>query len=107
MRKLVLAGAAALLCGCQSISDYMDRKTDYRSSGPARTLPPLEVPPDLTSPERDGRYVVPEQQTAKSSTTFSSEPSSICPWAMAIRASGTRSRRWAATCSMSCTRLCT
>jgi len=71
MRKLVLAGAAALLCGCQSISDYMDRKTDYRSSGPARTLPPLEVPPDLTSPERDGRYVVPEQQTAKSSATFS------------------------------------
>jgi len=71
MRKLVLAGAAALLCGCQAVSDYMDRKTDYRSSGPARTLPPLEVPPDLTSPERDGRYVVPEQQTAKSSATFS------------------------------------
>ena len=71
MRKLVLAGAAALLCGCQALSDYMDRKTDYRSSGPARTLPPLEVPPDLTSPERDGRYVVPEQQTAKSSATFS------------------------------------
>jgi len=71
MRKLVLAGAAALLCGCQTVSDYMERKTDYRSSGPARTLPPLEVPPDLTSPERDGRYVVPEQQTAKSSATFS------------------------------------
>jgi len=71
MRKLVLAGAAAVLCGCQSLSDYMDRKTDYRSAGPARTLPPLEVPPDLTVPERDGRYVVPEQQTAKSSATFS------------------------------------
>lgn len=71
MRNLVLAGAAALLCGCQSISDYMERKTDYRSSGPARTLPPLEVPPDLTTPERDGRYIVPEQQTEKSSTTFS------------------------------------
>jgi len=71
MRKLVLAGAAALLCGCQAVSNYMDRKTDYRSSGPARTLPPLEVPPDLTSPERDGRYVVPEQQTAKSTATFS------------------------------------
>jgi outer membrane protein assembly factor BamC len=71
MRKALLAGAAALLCGCQSISDYVDRKTDYRSSGPARSLPPLEVPPDLTTPERDGRYVVPEQQTAKSSATFS------------------------------------
>ena len=71
MRKLVVAGAAAALCGCQSISNYMDRKSDYRSSGPARTLPPLEVPPDLTSPDRDGRYIVPEQQTAKSSATFS------------------------------------
>ena len=71
MRKLVLAGAAAALCGCQGVSDYMERKTDYRSSGPARKLPPLEVPPDLTSPERDGRYVVPEQQTTKSTATFS------------------------------------
>jgi outer membrane protein assembly factor BamC len=71
MRGLVLAGAAALLCGCQTVSDYMERKADYRSSGPARTLPPLEVPPDLTSPERDGRYVVPEQQTSKSTATFS------------------------------------
>jgi outer membrane protein assembly factor BamC len=71
MRKLVLAGAAAVLCGCQSVSDYLDRKTDYRSAGPARTLPPLEVPPDLTSPERDGRYAIPEQQTAKSTATFS------------------------------------
>src|SRR5688500_9389879 len=47
----------------------MDRKTDYRSSGPARALPPLEVPPDLTSPERDGRYVGPGPQTAKSGAT--------------------------------------
>ena len=71
MRKLVVAAAAAALCGCQGVSDYMERKTDYRSSGPAQKLPPLEVPPDLTSPERDGRYVVPEQQTAKSTATFS------------------------------------
>ncbi|MGQ0546052.1 MAG: hypothetical protein ACT4P3_12080 [Betaproteobacteria bacterium] len=71
MRRLVLAGAAAVLCGCQSVGEYMDRKTDYRSSGPARTLPPLEVPPDLTAPARDGRYVVPEQQTATSTATFS------------------------------------
>ena len=71
MRRLVLAGAAALLCGCQSVSDYMERKTDYRSQGPARRLPPLEVPPDLTAPAQDGRYVVPEQQTPTSTASFS------------------------------------
>lgn len=70
MRNLLLAAAATLLWGCQSISDYMERKTDYRSGGPAKTLPPLEVPPDLTSPQRDSRYAVPEQ-TAKSTATFS------------------------------------
>jgi outer membrane protein assembly factor BamC len=35
-------------------------KTPYKSSG---TLPPLEVPPDLTSPSRDSRYVVPDSST--------------------------------------------
>ena len=72
MRKLVLVGVAALACGCQSFSDYVERKTDYRSGGPARTLPPLEVPPDLTTPDRDARYTVPEQQqTQRSTATFS------------------------------------
>ena len=71
MRKLVLVGVAALACGCQSLSDYMERKTDYRSGGPARSLPPLEVPPDLTTPDRDSRYTVPEQQTQRSTATFS------------------------------------
>jgi outer membrane protein assembly factor BamC len=71
MRKLVLVGVAALACGCQSFSDYMERKTDYRAAGPARSLPPLEVPPDLTAPDRDSRYTVPEQQTARSTATFS------------------------------------
>ena len=34
-----------------------DTGVDYKKAG---TLPPLEVPPDLTSPARDNRYVVPE-----------------------------------------------
>ena len=36
----------------------------------------------------------------KSTTTCSSVPSSICPWATAMRASGTSSRRRAAACSI-------
>lgn len=70
MRKIVLAAAATLLFGCQSVTDFMERKTDYRSAGPAKSLPPLEVPPDLTTPQRDSRYAVPEQ-TEKSTATFS------------------------------------
>ena len=72
MRRLLLAGAAMILCGCQSTSDYFDRKTDYKSAGPAKRLPPLEVPPDLTAPAQDGRYTIPDQQQTPTSTaTFS------------------------------------
>jgi len=54
----------ALLAGC-SMQETLEGKIDYKSTG---TLPPLEIPPDLTTPSRDNRYVVPE---GKSTTTFS------------------------------------
>ena len=79
MRRLLLAGAAMILCGCQSTSDYFDRKTDYRSQGPAKRLPPLEVPPDLTAPTQDGRYAIPDQQTSTSTATFSDYQSGRAP----------------------------
>ncbi|MGQ0653486.1 MAG: outer membrane protein assembly factor BamC [Betaproteobacteria bacterium] len=69
MRKAVPSLAAVILLGgCASAHDFMEGKDriDYRS---ATTLPSLEIPPDLTSPARDNRYVVPE--TGKSSATFS------------------------------------
>ena len=55
--------AAAAISGCSWFSD--GSSVDYKSAG---TLPPLEVPPDLTSPARDNRYAVPD---ARSSTTLS------------------------------------
>ena len=64
MRRL--AGVALLaLAGCSSISGMFDSKVDYKGAG---QLPPLEVPPDLTAPERDNRFVVPE---ARQSATLS------------------------------------
>jgi outer membrane protein assembly factor BamC len=61
MRWVVLAGVL-LLGGCSSISDWAEGdKTQYKGS---TTLPPLEVPPDLTSPSRDNRYAVPEAKSA-------------------------------------------
>ena len=50
------AVAAMLLAGCIT-EESLSGKVDYKSTG---TLPSLEVPPDLTSPARDNRYVVPD-----------------------------------------------
>jgi len=50
-----------LVAGCGSVGEMFDSKVDYKSAG---QLPPLEVPPDLTAPQRDGRFAVPERQSA-------------------------------------------
>jgi outer membrane protein assembly factor BamC len=66
-RALLAVAAALALGGCTWSSDVLEgRKIDYKSAG---SLPPLEVPPDLTTPARDSRYVVPE--TGKSTATLS------------------------------------
>ncbi len=61
--------AAALLSACSNMPDIMQgEKIKYKGAG---KLPPLEVPPDLTSPTRDDRYAVPDinpQGTATLST---------------------------------------
>ena len=61
-RLLAITAAAAVLSGCASDNSSVD----YKSAG---KLPPLEVPPDLTSPQRDNRYSIPE--SARSSATLS------------------------------------
>ena len=58
--------AALALAGCVT-EESLSGKVDYKSTV---TLPSLEVPPDLTSPARDNRYVVPES-SGKTSATFS------------------------------------
>jgi outer membrane protein assembly factor BamC len=60
---LTTAAAAAVLSGC---SWFSESSVDYKSAG---KLPPLEVPPDLTSPQRDNRYSIPD--AARSSATLS------------------------------------
>ncbi len=59
--------AAAFLAGCESTTSLLEaKKVDYKS---ARQLPTLEIPPDLTKPLADNRYVVPE--SGKGSATLS------------------------------------
>ena len=67
MLKSFAAIASVLLLGaCSSITNWMEGKVEYQT---ATALPPLEIPPDLTSPARDNRYAVPD--AAKSSATLS------------------------------------
>jgi len=69
-KRLAVLASVLLLGACSSTSDWLESssKTDYKN---VNTLPPLEVPPDLTSPTRDNRYSIPDNVTAQSSATLS------------------------------------
>ncbi|MBI2311089.1 MAG: outer membrane protein assembly factor BamC [Betaproteobacteria bacterium] len=56
-RSLSLALGLVVLAGCGTTNLFEGKKIDYKSAG---KLPPLEVPPDLTSPTADDRYAVPD-----------------------------------------------
>ena len=101
-RPLVIACAAlAMLAGCKSTSSVLEGpQVDYKSAG---QLPPLEIPPDLTAPRRDNRYVVPE--TGKGTTTLSTYQSDqrqvrvrgdsdVLPTAEDMRIEGRGNERW-------------
>ncbi|MEZ5614321.1 MAG: outer membrane protein assembly factor BamC [Rhodocyclaceae bacterium] len=62
---------SVMLAGCSSMS-IESKKIDYKSAG---KLPPLEVPPDLTAPNRDERYTVPDisPQGTATFSAYSSE----------------------------------
>jgi outer membrane protein assembly factor BamC len=98
--KLAVAAAALTLAAC-SFDSMLEKKTDYKSEG--RTLPTLEVPPDLTTPARDNRYVVPE--TGRSSATLSgyqaerkeqarTGPLQVLPQVEQMRVERAGSERW-------------
>jgi outer membrane protein assembly factor BamC len=64
-RNLLLVSiAGVMLAGCGSL--ISSKGPDYRSQG--GKIPSLEVPPDLTSPVADDRFVIPDVK----STTYSS-----------------------------------
>src|SRR5256885_5349205 len=67
-RRVALLTGVLVLGSCSGVNEWIEGKVDYRQ---AATLPPLEVPPDLTSPSRDNRCVVPETSSGPSSATLS------------------------------------
>lgn len=57
-RRIAFALAFISLAGCSTIGSVLEPdRIDYKSSGKA---PTLEVPPDLTQLQRDGRYTLPD-----------------------------------------------
>ena len=66
IRNWVAAALVLFLAGCGG--SLLEQKVEYKS---ASKLPPLEVPPDLTTPTRDNRYQVPDINP-RSTATFSS-----------------------------------
>jgi outer membrane protein assembly factor BamC len=68
-RALALTLTAVLVGGCTTISNvFSGSRADYSKSG---RLPPLEVPPDLTRPQADSRFNVPDVGGGPGSATFS------------------------------------
>jgi outer membrane protein assembly factor BamC len=69
IRLLGSIAAALALVSCSSLSsiELPSKKVDYKS---ATQLPPLEIPPDLTRPSADDRFVVPDVNP-KGTATFS------------------------------------
>jgi outer membrane protein assembly factor BamC len=66
---IVAMAAALALAGCSSVENFLaGDKVDYRST--ARKTTPLEIPPDLTQMQRDGRY----QPQASSVTASNFQP---------------------------------
>jgi outer membrane protein assembly factor BamC len=59
LRAAAALALALLAAGCGSTGNILDgaSQIEYKSAG---KLPPLDVPPDLTAPSREGRYQIPE-----------------------------------------------
>ncbi|HEY5290836.1 MAG TPA: outer membrane protein assembly factor BamC [Burkholderiales bacterium] len=92
----------ALLSGCSSMPDILQgEKIQYKGAG---KLPPLEIPPDLTSPSRDDRYAVPDINTQGSATlsTYNAErggtvragSTELLPNVAKVRIERAGSQRW-------------
>jgi len=70
-----LMGAVTGLSGCSTAQELLEgatsgRRVDYKSAG---QLPSLEIPPDLTAPTRDNRYVVPDVKAATTLSGYQAE----------------------------------
>jgi outer membrane protein assembly factor BamC len=97
-----IAAAVASLGGCSTAQELLEgsaKKVDYKSAG---QIPSLEIPPDLTAPTRDNRYVVPDVKASTTLSTYQADrrakpqPGStgILPPVEAMRIERSGTQRW-------------
>jgi len=103
LASAVVIMGLALIAGCSSTSLLEGKKIDYKSAG---KLPPLEIPPDLTSPTADNRFAVPDaspqgsamfsvynkEKAGQSQTTTAT--SNLLPAQDKVRVERAGSQRW-------------
>ncbi|MDR2788049.1 MAG: outer membrane protein assembly factor BamC [Candidatus Accumulibacter sp.] len=92
---------AGSFSGCADLS-LESKKIDYKSASAVR-VPPLEIPPDLTSPARDDRFVV-SDAGGRGSATYSAysgereqaarRPSEVLPEVDKARVEREGNQRW-------------
>jgi outer membrane protein assembly factor BamC len=95
LRNVVVLVAACLLVSCGG--SMFEKKIDYKSAG---KLPPLEIPPDLSKPRSDDRYLVPEQEGSATLSEYNQDrqPASgggaILPTIEHLRVERAGTQRW-------------
>ena len=87
---LAALSLALALAGCESMTFSLGKKTDYKSAGSA---PPLEVPPDLTTPAYDDRYAA-QTASAAAAAKATGKSSEVLPINTEARLMRAGSERW-------------
>jgi outer membrane protein assembly factor BamC len=86
----VAVAVAASLGGCESMTTSFGKKIDYKSSGSA---PALEIPPDLTTPAYDDRYLA-STASGAAAARAAGRPSEVLPPNPEARLVRAGSERW-------------
>lgn len=89
LAALMVALLGVLLGGCET-SVSLGKKIDYRSTS---TAPPLEIPPDLTTPAYDDRYLASTASAAAAARSVA-KPSEVLPPNPDARLVRAGSERW-------------
>ena len=98
--RLAVAALAFALAGCGTIGSLFGRKNEEFKAA-SRPAKPLEVPPELTAPASDDRFVIPDPRTQTTYSSYAQQkergtaaPSSPSAQAVLPRIDGARIERF-------------